>query len=53
MRYEGRQGRRLTVERALIGHVVNEENAHSTPVIGGSDGAESLLSSSVPLSWVA
>jgi hypothetical protein len=38
----------LTVEGALIGHIVNKQYAHSTSVISSCDGSESLLSGCVP-----
>lgn len=37
-----------TVEGALIGDVVYEEDAHGTAVVGGGDGTEALLAGGVP-----
>ena len=36
------------VERLFVGDVVNEHDAHGPAVVGGGDGAESLLAGSVP-----
>lgn len=45
---ERKMGSKRTVERALIGDVVYEEDTHSTAIVGGGDGAESLLAGGVP-----
>lgn len=39
----------LTVERALIGDIVDQQDTHRSAVVGGRDSAETLLSSRVPL----
>ena len=41
------------VERVHIGHIIDDADAMGTAVVGGSDGAESLLASRVPLSHVS
>lgn len=38
----------LTLERPLISHIVDQENAHRTTVVGGGDGSETFLASCVP-----
>jgi hypothetical protein len=38
----------LTLERPLIGHVVNQEDAHRATVVGSRDGSETFLTSCVP-----
>lgn len=38
-----------TVEGAVVGHIVYEQNAHCTAVVSGGDSAEALLTSGVPL----
>lgn len=43
----GQEGRH-TVEGAFIRDVVDEQDAHGTPVVGGSDGAEALLPCRIP-----
>lgn len=37
------------VERVHIRHIVHDANAMSAPVVGGCDGPETLLTSSIPL----
>ena len=39
----------LTVEALLIGHVVNEEDAHRSTIVGGRDSSETFLARSIPL----
>ena len=36
------------LEGLLIGHIVNKENTHSTPIISLGDGTESLLTGCIP-----
>lgn len=38
----------LTLERPLIGHIVDQENAHRATVVGGGDGSKTFLASCVP-----
>jgi len=37
-----------TVETLLVRDIVYEQNSHGTSVVSGCDGAEALLSSSIP-----
>jgi hypothetical protein len=37
-----------TIEALLVRHVVNQQDTHSATVISSSDGAETLLASSIP-----
>jgi len=37
-----------TVERPLIGHIVDQQNSHRTTVIRRSDGPEAFLPSRIP-----
>ena len=46
---ERRIGTKLTVKRSLVSDVVDEQNSHGTPVVRNSNGAETFLTSSVPL----
>lgn len=48
IQYEEDAESRLTLERSLVGDVVNEENAHGAAIVGCRDGSESFLASSVP-----
>ena len=43
-----RKGRRRTIERPLVCHVVHEQDPHRTPVVRRRDGPEPLLPRSVP-----
>lgn len=36
------------IEGPLIGHIIDEEDAHGTPIVGIGDGAEALLSRRIP-----
>lgn len=38
-----------TVERAVVGHIVYQQDTHCTAVVSGGDSAETLLTSGVPL----
>lgn len=38
----------LTFEALLVCHIINQQNAHSTPIIGGCNRPEPLLTSCVP-----
>lgn len=38
----------LTVERAFISDIIDEEDTHGTTVICGCDGSEAFLASSIP-----
>lgn len=37
-----------TVEASLVGDVVDQQDAHGTPIVGGSNGPEALLAGRVP-----
>jgi len=39
---------RLTLERLIIRHVIDEEDAHSTAIVRSGDGAEPLLTGGIP-----
>ena len=38
-----------TVERAVVGDIVHQQNTHCTAVVSGGDSAEALLTGGVPL----
>lgn len=38
-----------TVERPLVGDIIDEQDTHRSAVISGGDGSKPFLSSSVPL----
>lgn len=40
-----------TVERAVVGDVVYQQNTHCTAVVSGGDSAEAFLTGGVPLEW--
>jgi hypothetical protein len=44
----GKKRRGLTLERPLIGHIVDQENAHRATVVGGRDGSETFLTGCIP-----
>lgn len=37
-----------TIEGPLVGDIVDQQDAHGAPVVGGGDGAETLLARRVP-----
>lgn len=41
-------GQWRTVKGSLVGHVVDEQDAHGAAVVGGGDGPEALLAGGVP-----
>lgn len=41
-------GKELTIERFFIRHIVDEENSHSSTVVGSRDCPEAFLPRSVP-----
>lgn len=43
-----REKGRRTVEGALIGDIVNQQDAHGTAIVGGGDGAEAFLACGIP-----
>jgi hypothetical protein len=45
---EGEREGKRTIETLLIRHIINQQNAHGTTVISGSNGTETLLTSSIP-----
>ena len=44
----GMDENRRTIKTSLVGHVIDQENAHRTTVVGCCDCAEALLAGSVP-----
>jgi hypothetical protein len=41
-------GRERTIERPLVGNIIDKQYAHGTTVVGGGDGTEALLTGGVP-----
>jgi hypothetical protein len=37
-----------TLERSLVGHIVDKQDAHGPAVVGSGDGAEALLAGGIP-----
>jgi hypothetical protein len=42
-----------TVEGAFVCDIVDEQNAHGTPIVRCGDGSESFLASSIPLEEIS